>query len=1047
MFANGFVINSSSGFINTTGDITFQGNLNIRDMNTKTDPISGFHDTYLRIGVSDENVVYSNTGHNHDASGWSWPSSDSNVIGQIIYDGRYYYAMSDSQILRMDSTGTVDHWEMYRNLSVTLDSTDRIYMANSEPTIAATDKASFSHINDITLGATIGDNKIFLSDGRSFKLPTMILDQDEFYQIDGNVYFVQGSLNRIYISKFNGVTWNSYSTSVAGTFVNSCVSNHEIMIAHKINATKMGITRFNLVGLFRPLAAYNLYNTGLRVIIKDHDLVIYGKDLIDKSFYTVYVYNINDPTKYQKLLYNLPAGSINIYHNATYIFIQTNTLKSRININKSTNLPFDSIGGLLNLSGNINTTNNFLTKSLVMGLVADSIYRDDVPIYRNKFLLEPGRLDDSQFEYKGDFSDSYISRYAYNKDNIEAGTYNDMTCSVLYNNTYYFGHRGDISSFIKEGTNFKLSNPARLGDKIAVKFLPLEKQLYALIQDFKDAENDFVVGLPTSPKAGDTDHTDFIPYLPGPWSVPFTKLFYKDNVKNTWVEDRKFTEKFGRGIVDAISHDNNLYVFSYDKNNISGVMSYKFSPSDPSGIALSYSGQLNLFESLVGSNFKNTQLYNFVQESDGSYLRSSSGSLIDEYPTTINNNMNAFNEFYVYNHPFGPYIVRDQVEVLYDKISPSSIYPTTTTIVYGPTQNYVMTNIGQKYLYRTLDVSFLQQESPRPRAAYNSTDTKPQLPPLNVNSPSIKIPIIKDYPKPITTEMLNNKFIMKDISLETGCNRRNIHFITSVTHNKKIYLLVQIDRTLKIYCIRELGEYFMNVPFSNDPSVSGVTTVFGDGISYAGIRTNYNASQYDMTDAYRLPFYLDFIPCEITNTLVTELDIPSVIGFNPGSVYILGDGDDLVIQKSPSTDCHKFKRYSSHTTISVGSNIYLPITCRVNHPTGRLYTFILGFFDDGSVGLVDNSNAPIEIVNRPVGRTQCIYREGRWAISSLSMMDGEKEYINYRDIQSDSVWGKTILDVIPNSFAEIYNPNVKKKWIIGEYDVSINDNLNVRETL
>jgi hypothetical protein len=166
---------------------------------------------------------------------------------------------------------------------------------------------------------------------------------------------------------------------------------------------------------------------------------------------------------------------------------------------------------------------------------------------------------------------------------------------------------------------------------------------------------------------------------------------------------------------------------------------------------------------------------------------------------------------------------------------------------------------------------------------------------------------------------------------------------------------------------------------------------------------------------------------------------------DPGSVYVLGDGDDLFAQKPTSDKYRNRKRYASHTTLAIGSNLYLPITCRIHHPHGRLYTLILGFFNDGSVGLVDNVNIPIQMINKPMGRTQCLYKDGRYILSSIKMSDEAIEYLTYKDIQDDPTWGQSLKDAAPTSFSMIYNPNAAKKWLIGEYDIKVTDNLNVRE--
>ena len=420
-----------------------------------------------------------------------------------------------------------------------------------------------------------------------------------------------------------------------------------------------------------------------------------------------------------------------------------------------------------------------------------------------------------------------------------------------------------------------------------------------------------------------------------------------------------------------------------------------------------------------------------------------------------------------------------------------------------------------------------------------------------------------------------------------------MYFITSITSNKIIYLLVQVDNYLKIYRISDLNSYHYRTPDMLDGSSE--KTITGD-MSFCGINTYNNYLPYNTSGG--ASFFLDFIPCELSNTLVSEVDISKLLGIQslppipetyasplidngsysvpattlnitppqtlsfvgngsyspssngsfsvstpsisittpstlsfvgngsfsanttelkisttpvavitdvgsyntlaPGeyeyqlsddgmlqwvngvwgprfqsgiesapetgdtisitslkddttlgtaSIYILGDGDDLFVQKPSSTKYKHNKRYSTHSTMSIGSTVYVPITCRVNHPTGRLFTFVLGFFSDGSVGIVDNDNIPIQMVTKPMGRTQFLYKDGKYVMSTMKMVDGEKEFVSYDDLKKDITYGDAILKNLPDSFNSIFNTFAKKKWIIGEYDVKVTDNLNVRENL
>lgn len=1068
------IFNEASGVITTSGSITFKNVFSVRDLTLNRGLVSGFFDTYLRNGVSDNGLItYSTVGHKHDASGWMNPTGDSMIVGNTIFDGRYYYAVGENNILEMDSLGTKENWIPTRISSVTFDSNTRVFKDSTNINIVNsnwvphvnsfkyTDKYNgrlgdkVATINDLVIYGNIGSDTLNIIDGRTFKLSSPITLGDEFYFINDSVYFVHVDNGQIVIYNFNGKVWKQWNVYIQGTFINSCVSNSEIFIAHKINTTLLGITRFINTGTSRMVNTFTLFGEPKKVVILDHDMVCLVKNFpsvpdrwsIPDRNYSLYLYNLNNSAKYQRLFYNAINQAISIYSNSQYIFVQIGDFKRKILKNKSTNLSLDAVGGLYDLKGEIRISDSLKTKSLVIAMCADSLFREDNYIYKHIYLLEPGRIGDEMFNYTGDFGDTYISRYVFNQEFSDAHTYNDQTCSILFNGAYYFGHRGDISSFLKTGNTFKLATPTKLDNIVVVKFLPLDKSFYALVQDFNNASVDYVYSLPTSPYASETDGSNFIPYHPGPWSVPITKLYVKDKSSNIWKEDTKYTERYGRNIIDATAHDNNIYLLAHSPNNVSGIVSakYSYNSPDPTGMLLSFSGNLTLNESLVGPGM-DTTMYEFTTTVDGRYVKDGV-----TYASGVSPDVNGHHEFYLYNHPTGPYVVHDQVEVLYDTIAPSSIYG----LHYDgyPNGGYVMANTGNRYNYRTLSVTFLRQELPRPTRINSIYDKPVAINPLDINNPTIKIPIGKDHPQIIDSRLEVNKYNMKSLAQDKDCTRRNIHFVTSITHNKNIYLLTQVDQTLKIYCVREFGDYIYMTPNTkgttndyNIPNfVSGVATIFGEGLSYVGIKTNIGYAPYLNSDSANV-FFLDFVPCELSNTLVTELNINDVIGFNAGSVYILGDGDDLFIQKSRSTKYRNHKRFSTHSSMSIGSTIYVPITVRVNHPTGRLYTFVLGFFNDGSVGLVDNDNVPIQIVNKPTGRTQCIYNNGKYVISSIKLTDDAQEYISYRDIKNDPVYGTVLQSAIPQVFNTLYNPFAKKKWIIGEYDITVNDNLNVRET-
>ena len=696
-----------------------------------------------------------------------------------------------------------------------------------------------------------------------------------------------------------------------------------------------------------------------------------------------------------------------------------------------------------------------------------------------------------------------------------------------------------------------------------VKFFTINGILFSLVQDFNNTTIDFVTGKPLSPLSKDykgvydnSSIGDFIPFIPGTWSIPFTKVFQKNNNNNTWSEVTWITNSFGRNIIDADAFDNNLYILAH--NNGSGIISTKFNTSESigsSGILLTCSGILENHESFLGTINYNTPLVRFIPDNNGSYTPVPD-ILPIQYNTAVSNDINGFHEFYIYNHPNGPYVIHDQVEILPDVIPPSSIWPVRGNFS-SAVDGYVIQNLGSNYYYRTISLSFLQKPATRPIKPSGYTQSIP-VQDRDINNPNFKIPIMKDYSLPLTSTQINNKYIMKDIS-DKSLSRSSVHFITSITYNKSVYILMQVQNSINIYTVSLNNDYYFKTPSNTAPDIvtnnevctpgiqppwpnmTGVIsgyygaeyanfdvfnptnmtlalyasyqgtpytffypsglftridsgnglsgnfgkalnvvtgswgsglwgygaftaeytnpvnvrsdvkfdtkTVCGNGLSYAGIKTNMNMG---LISPSGFAFCLDFTPYDTTAHLCTQIDLSSVVS-NSSNLYVLGDGDDMFIQKPKSKDYRNNKRYSTHSNLEIGGNLFLPLTCRDQYPVGRLYTFILGFYVDGSIGLVDKEEAnnlatPIQLIEKPMGRPQVLYNNGKYVISELKLNDNEKLYVSYSDISSDPIYNKVILNQTQqNSFNTMYNTFGKKTWVIGERDVKIEDNLNVRE--
>ena len=1027
LFNNSFnIFSEGSGVLNTTHSINFNGSILSSDVLLTRGLVSSTHDTYSTTAAYDTSVVYSVNGHSHDASGWSASLSTQTINNTVTFDGIYYYTIGSNSIIRLDSTSSDGTWTNTTNDLPT------IY----NDILSKTTIISKNLLNNI--GFLINNNKIVIDINKQqilyndeiYKLDSSTSILDDVYIIDNNFYYVQTIINTIYIHRFNGKVWKKWKYNFNNTcsFITTCVSNNEIFIIAQINNTKITVVKFSMLGIFKIINNFNSYGKLNKVSILDHDMLCLY-DMIDYKI--AYIYSLNNPKYIQKLFNNINYSitSISLYNDSIYNYAHVGDMRKRILRNKSMTLSIDSIGGIYNFKNNINIKGSVTTNSPINAITKQSIYKNINSIHTNKYILEPEKAKDDSF------STSFINRYLYNNTLFESPVYNDLTSIIFYNNSYFIGHRGSITIFNKNNNNVLESKAVSLGDVIVSKFMALDNYLYALVQDFTNASVDFISEIPESPLAADSEiRSNLIPFVPVKWSNPFTKLYKFSPSKLDWNEDINFTNTFGRNIIDSISYDNSLYILSHD-NSGSGIVSYKYSVNDISisGKILDYTGSLNLNESLTANS--NVILSGFIQNKDGSFKISN-----NTYEKQAIIDLNGFHEFYLYNHAIGPYVVHDQIETLYNYIAPNSIIPSALS----PDVVYTLKNTGIKYNYRTLTISFLNTNAAQvySNIGYNS------LIHSNLNTSVIKIPIILDNGTPITNDL--DKYNIKTLSDNSFNNRDKIHFITSITFNKNIYLLMQVNTSINIYCIKDFNNHLDivdNAIFNSESPTAihdrNVKTTTGIGMSYIGVPTglNYINSKNIDHDSHT---FLDFIPTDIQNVLIASIDITNIIS-NKSSIYVLGDNDDLYIQKPKSKNYRHNKRYGTSSNMIISSNLYLPITCRVNYPYGELYTFVLGFFADGSVGIVGNNNNSTEMVYRPMGRSQITYSNGKYLIATIKMQDEASTNITYDELQQ-IVW-KSILDTIPQNYSDMYNMIAKKQWVIGEYDIKVEDNLNIRESL
>ena len=1035
LFNNKFIINSNaSGLI--TNDIIFTNSLTVSNLNLPVSGrVSGFHSTYNPMGVTDNGVInYSISGHTHNSSGWLQPVVDYPISGNTIFDNRYYYNFNDTVVLTFDSLGTSNSWTILNNKITTptsnssrvfKDSTNLNFMNSGQdiylgllPYSILGDKKATA--NNLIYSVRVGNTNLSIHNTNGIvtqiTLPCVVSKLDEFYYFDNNLYFVQVSNGAVYINKINNFILTFNSISITGyTYVSSYVCDSEIfIILYEDNNTYL--FRYNDIEKSTFVALFFTNSVPSQVAVIEQLFVT----VCDTS---VIVFSINNPKKSYTLFQDIDSSQkLSVYQNTNYIFVQFGSYKRMIRTNASTSLSLDSITGIMNLGNNIHIIGSLHTDSIIFGFVVGSLYANFIPIYNDNYLLNTT-------------NQTYINRFVYNKLISNAFVYNDVTCGQVFQGKFYFGHRGALSIFSRQSNDTftdPISSPQQ--NIIPVRFLALNDSMLMLVQDFNNAIVDFVLNQPNSPYAADQQTNQYgsnsISYIPGPWSVPLTRIYQKDKSSETWNVVKNFTEAYGNNIIDAITYDNNLYILCHDPNSTSGIISVKYQAGKyDAPTSLTCSGTLPLNESFVGSSQRSSTINQFIPTSDGRFTTDGNGN----YTVTTSPNINGFNKFYMYNHPNGPYVVHDTVELLVDTIQANSIYSSRSSWSSGVI-GYAVSDTTNKFNYRTLNISFLN----KPESRINTVNTNfIQMPDRDINNPNWKIPLYKDNPNVITSSGSADKYNMKDVA--NNSDRSQTHFITSVTLNKVIYLIIQVNQTLQIYSLRNLSDFQFKIP-------GGISTVCGTGYSYAGCKYNDNWINKPYSMDTSTAYSMEYIPCTLENLLCTQIDLTKLLPVST-NLYVMGDGDDLFIQNPLSTNYRYNKRYATQSNLVIGGSLYLPLTCRDNHPTGPIYSFMLGFFSDGTISIVDKNDIPMQIIQTPLGRVQFAYKDGRFITSALRLEDGEPLTVTYKDIVANPTYGTLITKSNPNYFNDMYNAFGEKRWVIGEYDVKINDNLNMRELL
>jgi hypothetical protein len=1025
--------------VNISGDISWGHNQDLYFLNNSYihslilhagAGVSGFFDTFQRgdYGHTEEtSITYDvSAGHSHDAGYWSNPEGTSaNLVSPIHYFSSYVYGLTASNIVRLSMVDTssepsVNNWKIFRNDVGNFDSSHRVSVYNTDFgvfgnggsfAVIAGEKIDISGnvrgamLKEKAIYYRLSDGVIATSDDEEYTTGISADDTTAMYLLGtSDVFFVLGGTNKLV--HYDGLKI-AVIESPTSPFTDSTFWKGEIILRTKDD----DLYRFNGKEFIFLLSLKSLEWTVKTFCFVDNVMYVSFVDG-DKQFVHGYVLEAN--VRRLSLHVLLTSNNVNdiftAYYTVNNVYIQLGRNRRGISRGRSSALNFDALEGTLVLpSGNI-TCEDYIDAgdAIIVGKTDEAISPAGyATIHDDEYVLGSGSV--------------YLD-LIYNSEHSR--TYTDITASIVHDNKYYYGHRGDISVFSK-GPDGQLQEPesTEFANKIACRFMPAGEKLFALVQDFNETLINYTVETPPAP-TGSFNH---IPHLPMQWGRPRTRIYEKDTQSNSWSQHIPSETEYGRDIIDAITHDDMLYVLSRPASG--EIACYRHDTETFTKTITGYSGALELNESLLYASQSTLSVYEFAISGNGAFEVDSNGDFVKWKMTDTSN---GFHRHYLYNHPRGPYVVHDQVEILRSNIGSSGIYPLPTGYDSSPYSGYFVDYGGiEKYNVRTISVSFVDWK------------INP-----NIESPVAKLVLGKDSPTPVGG-IEDDEYKMTD--LRKTAKRDSIRFITSVTNNKAIFILTQEDKkVLNIYRISDFNEYLTKTPHpSGHLTVGSPTrekTTVSDGLSRVGIPRHEDPP--DDADDYR--FYYEFDgTANYSNMLYCSINISESLGLSE-PIKVLGDGDDLFIP-SPGFDVYTYhRRYSDIGAANINGNLYVPLLCRKNDPIGEMFGLVLIIYRDGVVRIAGKENTTHTIF-RPVGRSHFLKDGTSFVTSSMKMQDDEKTMVSFEDIKEDEIADEIFMGInvtaqsLNERLQRIYNTFGHKQWLIGERKTTSSDIMNIKE--
>lgn len=1006
-FFNGLLSLSTYGTLNwLSGNINVDGSVLTSNLILSSDAsLSGIIDTFNYGGISEgSGVIYSFTGHAHDGSNWTRMPDSFNVLTPVIDEGSYQYSFTlQSQkgtILRSNvnsNNSVLNPFVIIDNLSLIPDGSLRLDVNGDNWAVFGSGGFIYNS----------GGQQYFISNTFS---RGVVIDSDIVY------YSVSPDDERGRIKSLRTGQVIAPSIPISNTIETQRFGNISYFIDYtldKIYTYYSGKTTTSTHSFESKISASTIWKGQLILLYENGNIYRFsnGKKIYIGSISTSG--SILSIRGVGAVLYALSRDSSD---NVRVDAFGYNKVFNMLNYNPI--LESTGIVPPLVVYGNVNwvyvqlgSQRSRIKRNVSSALSFDSV---DGIMFTGSNISVNGEINigtgilsglTSKLPYRslakiGDvpffldkkdgFPSAYLTRYFY--ENTNWRTYWDITSSIVYGNSLILGHRGSVSIF-DVGTSSFSPMIEGLDKKIISRFIPTNFGLYALSQDFSSPLIDTKQSV-ANPETSVTTETNHIPNFPVSWDAPVTKILVNNGT--TWNEVDAINKLYTTNIIDSIGYNDSIYILS--QVGISGISCYIHSTKEI-GIQKStnYNISLNLKEEYIGTLF--------VVGEDGTLLASDDSSVLTALPYFNTD----FNKFLLGGHPSGPYVVHMHTEVLTEYIGPSGVQMVSDG-------NHVVDNTSKpaQYNYDVIDVTFVGCSG--------------------VSKTLAKIILGRDVDT-VMNSRKNDPQIMRELS--DSANRVKYNLITTFSHNSNIYIVVQTDdRTLSIYEITDLHEYEMMTPGS-------VSTIFGKGLSIVGDPIERTKMGDSMLSSFVIPY-------DPSCYLKTRIDLGKYLGIREGKVSLLGDQDDVFLNREDRKDYRLNRRYATASVTVVENRVFIPLSCRTTY--GKIRSLVLILDERGNVYL-SGKKLGMELCSHQIGRAHFSQYYGSLFISALKLAvdSNTPEFISVQDILADVSSNSIMLGVSNRNanqnekFNTIYNYYGNKTLLIGLRDITLEDILNIKE--